>query len=162
MNSGSPPPPPVTLPPPATTSPPQENFAGEVQNGSSSPDLSAHLTHSPPLAFFSSPTTAAHQHLHHRHPIDHAPPSPPPLLYTTKAAPQGCVRCNTATTVRVCLGWYGVGCVSMDIENGYHDSEANIIYLESLHIDDTIPNLPPKVFLDHDPKNLKDKPDNKD
>ncbi|GJT74457.1 hypothetical protein Tco_1041182 [Tanacetum coccineum] len=52
--------------------------------------------------------------------------------------------------------------ISMDIENGYHDSEGDIIYLESLLIDDTIPNLPPKVFLDHDSKNLKDKPDNKD
>ncbi|GJV04529.1 hypothetical protein Tco_1338098 [Tanacetum coccineum] len=52
--------------------------------------------------------------------------------------------------------------ISMDIENDYHDSEGDIIYLESLLIDDTIPNLPPKVFLDHDSKNLKDKPDNKD
>ncbi|GJV21579.1 hypothetical protein Tco_1370599 [Tanacetum coccineum] len=52
--------------------------------------------------------------------------------------------------------------ISTDIENGYHDSEGDIIYLESLLINDTIPNLPPKVFLDHDPKNLKDEPDNKD
>ncbi|GJW79634.1 hypothetical protein Tco_0143609 [Tanacetum coccineum] len=52
--------------------------------------------------------------------------------------------------------------ISTDIENGYHDSEGDIIYLESLLIDDTIPNLPPKVFLDHEPKNLKDEPDNKD
>ncbi|GJR93192.1 hypothetical protein Tco_0265366 [Tanacetum coccineum] len=52
--------------------------------------------------------------------------------------------------------------ISTDIENGYHDSEGDIIYLESLLIDDTIPNLPPKVFLDHDPKNLKDEPDNED
>ncbi|GJW22723.1 hypothetical protein Tco_0033345 [Tanacetum coccineum] len=52
--------------------------------------------------------------------------------------------------------------ISMDIGNGYHDSKGDIIYLEILLIDDTIPNLPPKVFLDHDPKNLKDKPDNKD
>ncbi|GJV83701.1 reverse transcriptase domain-containing protein [Tanacetum coccineum] len=35
--------------------------------------------------------------------------------------------------------------ISTDIENGYHDSEGDIIYLESLLIDDTIPNLPPKV-----------------
>ncbi|GKC80180.1 hypothetical protein Tco_1130954, partial [Tanacetum coccineum] len=47
-----------------------------------------------------------------------------------------------------------------DIENGYHDSEGDIIYLESLLINDIIPNLPPEVFLDHDPKNLKDEPDN--
>ncbi|GJT64543.1 hypothetical protein Tco_1016023 [Tanacetum coccineum] len=46
--------------------------------------------------------------------------------------------------------------ISTDIENGYHDSEGDIIYLESLLINDIIPNLPPEVFLDHDPKNLKD------
>ncbi|GJV20109.1 hypothetical protein Tco_1369129 [Tanacetum coccineum] len=37
-----------------------------------------------------------------------------------------------------------------------------IIYLESLLIKDTIPNLPPEVLLDHDPKNLKDEPDNEE
>ncbi|GJZ68423.1 hypothetical protein Tco_0631663 [Tanacetum coccineum] len=37
--------------------------------------------------------------------------------------------------------------ISTDIENGYHDSEGDIIYLESLLIDDTSPNLPPEVFL---------------
>ncbi|GJV69716.1 hypothetical protein Tco_1485225 [Tanacetum coccineum] len=52
--------------------------------------------------------------------------------------------------------------ISTDIKNGYHDSEGDIIYLESLLVDDTIPNLPPEVFLDHDPKNLKDEPDNED
>ncbi|GKF02008.1 hypothetical protein Tco_0028931 [Tanacetum coccineum] len=52
--------------------------------------------------------------------------------------------------------------ISTDIENSYHDSEGDIIYLESLLINDTIPNLPPEVFLDHDPKNLKDEPDNED
>ncbi|GJT08805.1 hypothetical protein Tco_0843267 [Tanacetum coccineum] len=52
--------------------------------------------------------------------------------------------------------------ISTDIENGYHDSEGDIIYLERLLIDDAIPNLPPKLFLDHDPKNLKDEPDNED
>ncbi|GKB60291.1 hypothetical protein Tco_0916477 [Tanacetum coccineum] len=52
--------------------------------------------------------------------------------------------------------------ISTDIENGYHDSERDIIYLESLLINDTIPNLPHDLFLDHDPKNLKDKPDNED
>ncbi|GJY72994.1 hypothetical protein Tco_0477425 [Tanacetum coccineum] len=52
--------------------------------------------------------------------------------------------------------------ISTDIENGYHDSEGDIIYLESLLVDDTIPNLHPDVFLDHDPKNLKDEPDNED
>ncbi|GJV67807.1 hypothetical protein Tco_1483316 [Tanacetum coccineum] len=52
--------------------------------------------------------------------------------------------------------------ISTDIENGYHDSEGDIIYLESLLIDDTSPNLPPEVFLDHDPRSLKDEPDNND
>ncbi|GJR30772.1 hypothetical protein Tco_1107004 [Tanacetum coccineum] len=52
--------------------------------------------------------------------------------------------------------------VSMDIEDSYYDSEGDIIYLESLLNNNTIPNLPPKVFLDHDPKNLKDEPDNED
>ncbi|GKB03833.1 hypothetical protein Tco_0831976, partial [Tanacetum coccineum] len=50
--------------------------------------------------------------------------------------------------------------ISTDIEKGYHDSEGDIMYLESLLIDDTIPNLPPEVFLDHDPRSLKDEPDN--
>ncbi|GKB78714.1 hypothetical protein Tco_0945609 [Tanacetum coccineum] len=52
--------------------------------------------------------------------------------------------------------------ISTNIENGYHDSEGDIIYLESLLINDTIPNLPPEVFLDHDPKSLKDEPDKDD
>ncbi|GKE49138.1 hypothetical protein Tco_1480396 [Tanacetum coccineum] len=47
--------------------------------------------------------------------------------------------------------------ISTNIENGYHDLEGDIIYLESL-----LPNLHPKVFLDLDPKNLKDEPANKD
>ncbi|GJV83630.1 hypothetical protein Tco_1523528 [Tanacetum coccineum] len=34
--------------------------------------------------------------------------------------------------------------VSMDLEDGYHDSEGDIIYLESLLIKNTIPNLSPK------------------
>ncbi|GJS07681.1 hypothetical protein Tco_0364477 [Tanacetum coccineum] len=52
--------------------------------------------------------------------------------------------------------------VSTDIDDGYHDSEEDIIYLESLPINDIIPNLPPEVFLDHDPRSLKDEPDNDD
>ncbi|GJR49111.1 hypothetical protein Tco_1317214 [Tanacetum coccineum] len=52
--------------------------------------------------------------------------------------------------------------ISTDIENGYHDSEGDIIYLESLIINDTIPNLSPEVFLDHDLKNLMDESDNED
>ncbi|GKA75844.1 hypothetical protein Tco_0782222 [Tanacetum coccineum] len=52
--------------------------------------------------------------------------------------------------------------VFADIKDGYHDSEGDIIYLESLLINDIILNIPPKVCLDHDPKNLKDKHDNED
>ncbi|GKC65401.1 hypothetical protein Tco_1097999 [Tanacetum coccineum] len=52
--------------------------------------------------------------------------------------------------------------ISTDIENGYHDSEGDIIYLESLLIKETIPNLPPEVFLDHDPRSYKDEPGNDD
>ncbi|GJZ59868.1 hypothetical protein Tco_0615684 [Tanacetum coccineum] len=48
--------------------------------------------------------------------------------------------------------------VSMKIKDGYHDSEGDIIYLNSLLIKDIIPNLLPKVFLDHDPKSLNDEP----
>ncbi|GJZ63294.1 hypothetical protein Tco_0619715 [Tanacetum coccineum] len=52
--------------------------------------------------------------------------------------------------------------VSTNIKNGYHDSKGDIIYLESLLIDDAIPNLPPEVFLDHDPRSLKDELDKDD
>ncbi|GJX31658.1 hypothetical protein Tco_0241513 [Tanacetum coccineum] len=52
--------------------------------------------------------------------------------------------------------------VSTDIEDGYHDSKRDIIYLENLLINDTIPNLSPEVFLDHDPRSLKNEPDNDD
>ncbi|GKE98218.1 hypothetical protein Tco_0021569 [Tanacetum coccineum] len=34
--------------------------------------------------------------------------------------------------------------VSTGLEDGYHDSEGDIIYLESLLINNTIPNLSPK------------------
>ncbi|GJX23411.1 hypothetical protein Tco_0227856 [Tanacetum coccineum] len=44
--------------------------------------------------------------------------------------------------------------VSTDIKNGYHDSEGDIIYLDCLFKNDTIPNLPPEAFLDHDPKGV--------
>ncbi|GJY32356.1 hypothetical protein Tco_0415851 [Tanacetum coccineum] len=40
--------------------------------------------------------------------------------------------------------------VSTDIKNGYHDSEGDIIYLESLLINDTIPNLPPRIAPDYE------------
>ncbi|GJW41098.1 hypothetical protein Tco_0066943 [Tanacetum coccineum] len=45
--------------------------------------------------------------------------------------------------------------ISTDIEDGYHDSEGDILYLESLLSNDTILSLPPKVFLDHDPEEFK-------
>ncbi|GJS96208.1 hypothetical protein Tco_0803176 [Tanacetum coccineum] len=50
--------------------------------------------------------------------------------------------------------------VFTDIEDGYHDSEGDIIYLESFLINNTIPSLPLEVYLDHDPRSLKDEPDN--
>ncbi|GJT18940.1 hypothetical protein Tco_0877646 [Tanacetum coccineum] len=40
----------------------------------------------------------------------------------------------------------------------YYNSEGEIIYLKSLLNNDTIPYLPPEVFLDHDPRSLKDEP----
>ncbi|GJZ12793.1 hypothetical protein Tco_0548023 [Tanacetum coccineum] len=46
--------------------------------------------------------------------------------------------------------------ISTDIEDGYHDSEGDILYLEHLLSDDTTLSLPPKVFLDHDPRSLSD------
>ncbi|GKD34922.1 hypothetical protein Tco_1250431, partial [Tanacetum coccineum] len=52
--------------------------------------------------------------------------------------------------------------VSMDIEDDYHGSEGDIIYLENLLNNDTVPYLPPEVFLDHDLRSLKDELDNND
>ncbi|GKE44314.1 hypothetical protein Tco_1471598, partial [Tanacetum coccineum] len=52
--------------------------------------------------------------------------------------------------------------VSTDIVDDYYDSEGDIIYLESLLIKETTPNLSPEVFLDHDPRSLKDKLDKED
>ncbi|GKA06394.1 hypothetical protein Tco_0685618 [Tanacetum coccineum] len=48
-----------------------------------------------------------------------------------------------------------------DIDD-YYDLKGDIIYLESLLIKDTIPNLLPEVFLDHDPRSLEDEPDKDD
>ncbi|GKC40669.1 hypothetical protein Tco_1053053, partial [Tanacetum coccineum] len=42
--------------------------------------------------------------------------------------------------------------VPMYIEEGYYDSEGDIINLESLLSDDTTHNLSPKVFFDHEPQ----------
>ncbi|GJY27762.1 hypothetical protein Tco_0403529, partial [Tanacetum coccineum] len=52
--------------------------------------------------------------------------------------------------------------VSTDFEDDYYDPEGVIIYLESFLNNDTIPNLPPDVLLDHDPRSLKDEPNNDD
>nr|GEW75839.1 hypothetical protein [Tanacetum cinerariifolium] len=45
-----------------------------------------------------------------------------------------------------------------DCEDGYNDSEGDILYLESFLSDDTTLNLPPKVFLDRDLRSLSDAP----
>ncbi|GKB52198.1 hypothetical protein Tco_0902951 [Tanacetum coccineum] len=52
--------------------------------------------------------------------------------------------------------------ISMDIKDGYYDLEGDIVYLESLLINDIIPNFPPEVFLDHDLRSLKDELDAND
>ncbi|GJU01234.1 hypothetical protein Tco_1111572 [Tanacetum coccineum] len=52
--------------------------------------------------------------------------------------------------------------ISTNIEDGYHDLEGCIIYLECFLTNDTTHNLPPEVFLDHDPRSLNDEPDNDD
>ncbi|GJZ82361.1 hypothetical protein Tco_0647534 [Tanacetum coccineum] len=52
--------------------------------------------------------------------------------------------------------------ISTDIENSYHNSEGDIIYLESLLINNTISNFPPDVFLDHNPRSFKDELDKED
>ncbi|GJV61929.1 hypothetical protein Tco_1468029 [Tanacetum coccineum] len=49
-----------------------------------------------------------------------------------------------------------------DFKDDCYDSKGDTIYLESLVFKDTIPNLLPEVFLDHDPRSLKDEPDNND
>ncbi|GJV80262.1 hypothetical protein Tco_1516132 [Tanacetum coccineum] len=52
--------------------------------------------------------------------------------------------------------------VSIDFEDDYYDLGGDIIYLESLLIKNTILNLPPEVFLDHDLRSLEDEPDKDD
>ncbi|GKC87057.1 hypothetical protein Tco_1147706 [Tanacetum coccineum] len=42
--------------------------------------------------------------------------------------------------------------VSSNFEEGYYDSEGDVIFLESLFSDDTTHNLSPKVIFDHEPK----------
>ncbi|GJS46672.1 hypothetical protein Tco_0596793, partial [Tanacetum coccineum] len=40
------------------------------------------------------------------------------------------------------------------IEEGYYDSEGDVLYLESLLSDDTTHNLSPEVFFDHEPQHI--------
>ncbi|GJS70408.1 hypothetical protein Tco_0703249 [Tanacetum coccineum] len=48
--------------------------------------------------------------------------------------------------------------ISTEIENDFYDSEGDIIFLEKLLINNTFPNLLSEVFLDDDPRSLKDEP----
>ncbi|GJQ96514.1 hypothetical protein Tco_0007653 [Tanacetum coccineum] len=43
-----------------------------------------------------------------------------------------------------------------NIKDDFYDSEGDVLYLESLLSDDTTPNPPPEVFLDHDQRSLSD------
>ncbi|GKE18067.1 hypothetical protein Tco_1425644 [Tanacetum coccineum] len=45
------------------------------------------------------------------------------------------------------------------IEEGYYDSEGDVLYLESLLSDDTTHNLSPDVFFDHEPQHIKNESD---
>ncbi|GJT70839.1 reverse transcriptase domain-containing protein [Tanacetum coccineum] len=45
------------------------------------------------------------------------------------------------------------------IEEGYYDSEGDVLYLESLLSDDTTHNLSPEVFFDHEPQHIKNESD---
>ncbi|GJW12785.1 hypothetical protein Tco_1578612 [Tanacetum coccineum] len=45
------------------------------------------------------------------------------------------------------------------IEEGYYDSEGDILYLESFLSDDTTHNLSPKVFFDHEPQHIENESD---
>ncbi|GKD51170.1 hypothetical protein Tco_1280146 [Tanacetum coccineum] len=45
------------------------------------------------------------------------------------------------------------------IEEGYYDSEGDVLYLESLLSDDTTHNLSPKVFFDHEPQHIENESD---
>ncbi|GJY61520.1 hypothetical protein Tco_0462177 [Tanacetum coccineum] len=49
--------------------------------------------------------------------------------------------------------------VPMYIEEGYYDTEGDVLYLESLLSDDTTHNLSPKVFFDHEPQHIKNESD---
>ncbi|GJW20615.1 reverse transcriptase domain-containing protein [Tanacetum coccineum] len=49
--------------------------------------------------------------------------------------------------------------VSMYIEEGYYDSEGDVLYLESLLSDDNTHNLSSDVFFDHEPQHIKNESD---
>ncbi|GJZ29141.1 hypothetical protein Tco_0573788 [Tanacetum coccineum] len=46
------------------------------------------------------------------------------------------------------------------IEEGYYDSEGDVIYLESLLSDDTTHNFSSDVFFDHEPQQIRNEPEN--
>ncbi|GKC37331.1 hypothetical protein Tco_1049715, partial [Tanacetum coccineum] len=46
--------------------------------------------------------------------------------------------------------------ISTDIKDDFYDTKGDVLYLESLISDDTTPNPPPEVFLDRDPRSLRD------
>ncbi|GJX52117.1 hypothetical protein Tco_0280486 [Tanacetum coccineum] len=46
------------------------------------------------------------------------------------------------------------------IEEGYYDSERDVLYLESLLIDDNTYNFSSDVFFDHEPQQIRNEPEN--
>ncbi|GJW15385.1 hypothetical protein Tco_0019518 [Tanacetum coccineum] len=46
--------------------------------------------------------------------------------------------------------------IPTNIKDDFYDSEGDVLYLESLLSDDTTPSPPPEVFLDRDPRSLRD------
>ncbi|GJX72186.1 hypothetical protein Tco_0309357 [Tanacetum coccineum] len=46
--------------------------------------------------------------------------------------------------------------IPTNIKDGFYNSEGDVLYLESLLSDDTTPSPPPEVFLDRDPRSLRD------
>ncbi|GJZ42328.1 hypothetical protein Tco_0589214 [Tanacetum coccineum] len=49
--------------------------------------------------------------------------------------------------------------IPTNIKDDFYDSEGDVLYLESLLSDNPTFSLPPKVFLDHDPRSLSDSND---
>ncbi|GKA19371.1 hypothetical protein Tco_0699286 [Tanacetum coccineum] len=46
--------------------------------------------------------------------------------------------------------------IPTNIKDDFYDSKGDVLYLESLLSDDTTPSPPPEVFLDRDPRSLRD------